>query len=82
MFLIQKFDVGSCFEYIKDLCDVDVGEMNYEGVVVFLDGDIEFDVFMMDSGMLVFFWGCNFIYRVFLNEGDKMCMLVVFVYNF
>lgn len=56
--------------------------MNYDGVEVFLDGKILFEVFNMVFGMLVFFCGCNLIYCVFLNESDKMCMLVVFVYNF
>ncbi|MEM9968738.1 MAG: 2OG-Fe(II) oxygenase [Pseudomonadota bacterium] len=79
--LIQKPEVGSQFEYVKDLRDADAGEMNYEGVGDVLDGKIVPETLTMDPGTLVLFRGRNSIHRVSPNESDTTRMLAVLAYN-
>lgn len=79
--LIQKPDTGSRFEYIKDLRDADVGEMNYDGVDSLLSGQTKPQVLAMEPGTLVLFRGRNAIHRVSPNESDETRMLAVLAYN-
>lgn len=79
--LIQKPDVGSRFEYVRDFRDADAGEMNFDGVGQLLDGAYQPDVLNMEPGALVLFRGRNSIHRVSPNESDKLRMLAVLAYN-
>lgn len=79
--LIQKADAGSRFEYLKDLRNADVGDMNYDGVRKLLDGETKPDVLEHAPGDLVLFRGRNSIHRVTPNEGETTRMLVVLAYN-
>ncbi len=79
--LIQKPGAGGRFEYIRDLRDADVGEMNYEGVAALLDGRVQPQVLTMEPGTLVLFRGRNSIHRVSPNESDTTRMLAVLAYN-
>jgi len=79
--LIQKPDAGSRFEYIKDLRDSGIGEMNYQGVKDLLEGHTKPQILDMNPGDLVLFRGRNSIHRVSPNESDKTRMLAVLAYN-
>jgi hypothetical protein len=79
--LIQKPDGGSRFEYIKDLRNSALGEMNYAGVQALLDGDLQPNVLSMEPGTLVLFRGRDSIHRVSPNESDTTRMLAVLAYN-
>lgn len=79
--LIQKPDAGSRFEYLKDLRNAEIGEMNYNGVAALLEGEVQPQVLSMGPGDLVLFRGRNSIHRVSPNESDKTRMLAVLAYN-
>lgn len=79
--LIQKPDAGSSFEYIKNLRNADMGDMNFEGVAALLNGIATPDALSMEAGTLVLFRGRNSIHRVSPNESDKTRMLAVLAYN-
>ena len=79
--LIQKPEVGSRFEFVKNLRDSTAGDMNYEGVGALLDGVLQPDVLSMEPGTLVLFRGRDSVHRVSPNESDTTRMLAVLAYN-
>ena len=79
--MIQPALAGGEFEYVKNVRDADAGEMNFDGVIQVLDGEIEPQKLSMDAGALVLFRGRNSMHRVTPNETDLTRMLVVLAYN-
>ncbi len=79
--LIQKPEAGARFEYVKDLRNADIGDMNFDGVGAVLDGTLAPQVLSMEAGTLVLFRGRNSIHRVSPNESDTTRMLAVLAYN-
>jgi len=79
--LLQSPKAGGVFEYIGNMRDADMGEMNYEGVADVLAGKCESKVLHAGAGTLILFRGRNAIHRVTPTEGDITRMLVVLAYN-
>jgi len=79
--LVQKPDAGGVFEYVKDVRDAELGEMNYEQVQDILDGKTTVNTLAMDAGALVLFRGRNSMHRVTPVEGDVTRILAVLAYN-
>jgi len=79
--LIQKPEGGGVFEYVKDVRNADLGEMNYEQAGKILDGKLSVETLSMDAGALVLFRGRNSLHRVTPTQGDITRMLVVLAYN-
>jgi len=79
--MIQPALAGGEFEYVKNVRDADAGEMNFDGVIQVLDGEVEPQKLSMDAGALVLFRGRNSMHRVTPNETDLTRMLVVLAYN-
>ncbi|MEE9314088.1 MAG: 2OG-Fe(II) oxygenase [Rhizobiaceae bacterium] len=79
--LIQKPTNGSLFEFVKDLRDAEIGDMNFQGVGELLDGVTKPEVLPMEPGTLVLFRGRNSIHRVSPNESDVTRILAVLAYN-
>ncbi|CAN0598158.1 unnamed protein product, partial [Ectocarpus sp. 12 AP-2014] len=79
--MIQKSGAGSQFEYVKDLRDAEIGEMNYDGVGALLKGRKKPEVLAIEPGDLVLFRGRNSIHRVTPNESDITRILAVLAYN-
>ena len=79
--MVQAALKGSEFEYVKNVRNADIGEMNFEGVNEVLDGKVKPETLSMDEGALVLFRGRNSMHRVTPNESDLTRMLVVLAYN-
>jgi hypothetical protein len=79
--LLQKPQAGGAFQYVRDLRDADVGEMNFGGVEAVLDGDQAVSELVIEPGTLVLFRGRNSLHRVTPTEGDVTRILVVLAYN-
>jgi hypothetical protein len=79
--LIQKPTAGGVFEYVENLRDADLGDMNYPGVSRVLDGVGAVKKLAIEEGDLVLFRGRNAMHRVTPTEGDVTRMLVVLAYN-
>ena len=79
--MIQPAAKGGEFEYVKNIRNADVGEMNFDAVSKVLDGEVEPKTLSMEAGALVLFRGRNSMHRVTPNETDLTRMLVVLAYN-
>ncbi len=79
--MIQNPDGGGKFEYVKDVRDADIGEMNYQFTRRVLDGEASAKTLAMDAGALVLFRGRNSMHRVTPVKGERTRMLVVLAYN-
>ena len=79
--MIQAPQLGGQFEYVGNVRDADVGEMNFSGVNDVLEGRVPVMQLVMQAGDLVLFRGRNAIHRVAPVEGDTTRMLVVLAYN-
>ena len=79
--LIDKPESGGDFEYLKDVRDADVGEMNFDGVANVLSGETTPQCLDMEPGTLVLFRGRNSMHRVTPTIGNKTRMLAVLAYN-
>ncbi len=79
--MIQNPENGGVFEYVKDVRDADVGDMNFELTEKVLNGEIQPKKLAMDAGALVLFRGRNSMHRVTPTIGNRTRMLVVLAYN-
>ena len=79
--LIQKPAGGGVFEFVENLRNADIGDMNYPGVSRVLDGLGAVRQLAIEEGDLVLFRGRNAMHRVTPTEGDVTRMLVVLAYN-
>ncbi|CNK65869.1 HalD/BesD family halogenase [Yersinia aleksiciae] len=79
--LVQKPQAGGVFEYIEEMRDADLGEMNYAGVEQLLNQRVVPKTLQIEPGDLVLFRGRNAIHRVTPTQGDITRMLVVLAYN-
>lgn len=79
--LLQSPEKGGTFEYIENMRDADIGEMNYEGVQQVLTGKRESKVLEAGPGTLMMFRGRNAMHRVTPASGNITRMLVVLAYN-
>ncbi len=79
--MIQNPESGGVFEYVKDVRDADIGEMNYALSAKVLDGEVPTKTLSIDAGALVLFRGRNSMHRVTPVEGGRTRMLVVLAYN-
>ncbi|MEL0658338.1 2OG-Fe(II) oxygenase [Psychromonas arctica] len=79
--LLQSPEGGGVFEYIENMRDADIGEMNYDGVAEVLDGKRQSKVLEASASTLVMFRGRNAMHRVTPTQGDITRMLVVLAYN-
>lgn len=79
--LIQKPNAGGVFEYVKDVRNAEVGDMNFERVARILDGRSIANTLDIKPGDLVLFRGRNSLHRVTPVIGDTTRMLAVLAYN-
>ncbi len=79
--LIHKPEKGSRFEFVKNLRDSKVEEMNFQRVGQLLNGEITPQYLPMEPGTLVLFRGRDSIHRVSPNESEETRMLAVLAYN-
>jgi hypothetical protein len=79
--MIQKPEDGGEFEYVKDVRNADAGEMNFDDSRKVLDGDVNVEKLVINSGDLVLFRGRNSMHRVTPVIGDTTRILVVLAYN-
>jgi len=79
--MIQTPEAGGIFEYVKDVRDAAIGDMNFEGCGKVLDGEVAAQTLAMDAGALVLFRGRNSMHRVTPTKGARTRMLVVMAYN-
>lgn len=79
--LLQSPEAGGQFEYVENMRDADIGEMNYSGVAKVLSGETQPKLLQIEAGTLALFRGRNAIHRVTPTQGDKTRMLVVLAYN-
>jgi len=79
--MIQRPDGGGEFQYVRDVRNADLGDMNYVGAGEVLDGKVAVSSLSMAAGTLVLFRGRNSMHRVTPVTGDKTRMLVVLAYN-
>ena len=79
--MIQSPLQGGIFEYVKDVREADIGDMNYAVSGQILDGDLDTDTLSIEAGALVLFRGRNSMHRVTPTIGPKTRMLVVLAYN-
>ncbi|MBX2869473.1 MAG: hypothetical protein KTR18_12400 [Acidiferrobacterales bacterium] len=79
--MIQEPEGGGVFEYVRDVRNADLGEMNYDRAAAVLDGKIETSSLSMPAGTLVLFRGQNSMHRVTPVVGSTTRMLVVLAYN-
>ena len=69
--LLQSPAAGGCFEYIKNMRDADIGEMNYSGVAQVLSGKRASQTLTAQAGTLIMFRGRNAIHRVTPVQGEN-----------
>ena len=79
--MIQEPEAGGVFEYVKNVRDAEVGEMNYALCGKVLDGAVPTRSLAMGAGALVLFRGRNSMHRVTPVKGARTRMLVVLAYN-
>jgi hypothetical protein len=79
--MIQKPNVGSRFEFIRDFRYSSDGKENYSGVLDLLDGKLQPERLDIAPGTLVLFRGKDSLHRVSPNESEKTRILAVLAYN-
>jgi hypothetical protein len=79
--LVQSPKAGGQFEYVAKLRDASKGDMNYPGVGLVLNGELEGLALAIDAGDLVLFRGRDALHRVTPTQGDTTRMLAVLAYN-
>ena len=79
--MIQEPASGGNFEYVKDVRNADLGQLNFEAAAAVLDGSTPTTKLSMNAGALVLFRGRNAMHRVTPVKGKRTRMLVVLAYN-
>ena len=79
--MIQTPAQGGTFEYVADVRDADLGDMNFFLSRKVLDGEISPKTLDIDDGALVLFRGRNSMHRVTAIRGERTRMLAVLAYN-
>jgi hypothetical protein len=79
--LLQAPEAGGDFEYVENMRDADLGEMNFAGVAEVLTGKTVVKSLQAQAGTLSLFRGRNAIHRVTPTQGATTRMLVVLAYN-
>lgn len=79
--MIQPATKGGEFEYVRNVRDADLGDMNFNGTEDVITGKNTPEKISLAAGALVMFSGRNAIHRVTPNLGDETRMLVVLAYN-
>ena len=79
--MIQTPEQGGTFEYVADVRNADLGDMNFLLSRKVLDGEISPKTLDIDAGALVLFRGRNSMHRVTTIRGERTRMLAVLAYN-
>ncbi len=79
--MIQSAESGGQVEYVKQLRNSEIGDMNFDGVGKVLDGITKPVQLAQTEGALVLFRGRDTIHRVTPNTGNRDRILVVLAYN-
>ena len=79
--MIQTPKEGGEFEYVKDVRNSDLNELNFALSEEVLNGKILPKTLSMGIGSLVLFRGRNSMHRVTAVKGDRTRMVVVLAYN-
>ena len=78
---LQAPKAGGQFEYVPNLRDSAVGEMNFIGVTDLLEDTSPVQTLEMQPGTLVLFRGRESVHSVTSMVGDQTRLLVVLAYN-